>query len=166
MMFDHRIHDVWSSVINEAEQKSVPVTAGLVKHAVEQITSGPRDWTTRQERLQTRVIKGYTVVINMHKDLALLDWAEAENRYVRIDRFTPWGNPFVMDMDDKVMDGNRDTVCDNFEKHYWPYKPSLHAIVHDELRAALCELRGRVLGCHCAPKRCHGDFLAALVNQE
>ena len=26
------------------------------------------------------------------------------------------------------------------------------------------ELRGRVLGCWCAPKPCHGDVLAAIAN--
>lgn len=33
-----------------------------------------------------------------------------------------------------------------------------------ELRAALPELKGKVLGCWCAPKPCHGDILAELAN--
>ena len=33
-----------------------------------------------------------------------------------------------------------------------------------ELMAALPELRGKVLGCWCAPKACHGDVLARLAN--
>ena len=28
------------------------------------------------------------------------------------------------------------------------------------------ELRGRVLGCWCAPRSCHGDVLAAIANDE
>ena len=28
------------------------------------------------------------------------------------------------------------------------------------------ELRGRVLGCWCAPRACHGDVLAAIANDE
>jgi len=30
--------------------------------------------------------------------------------------------------------------------------------------AALPELRGKVLGCWCAPKACHGDVLVSLAN--
>jgi hypothetical protein len=30
--------------------------------------------------------------------------------------------------------------------------------------AALPELKGRVLGCWCAPLACHGDVLAQLAN--
>jgi hypothetical protein len=33
-----------------------------------------------------------------------------------------------------------------------------------ELMAALPELRGKRLGCYCAPKRCHGDTLARLAD--
>lgn len=33
-----------------------------------------------------------------------------------------------------------------------------------ELMAALPELKGKVLGCWCAPKACHGDVLADLAN--
>jgi Domain of unknown function (DUF4326) len=28
------------------------------------------------------------------------------------------------------------------------------------------ELRGKVLGCHCAPKDCHADILARIANDE
>lgn len=33
------------------------------------------------------------------------------------------------------------------------------------LLAALPELKGKVLGCFCKPKACHGDVLADLVNK-
>jgi hypothetical protein len=36
---------------------------------------------------------------------------------------------------------------------------------NEELKArAVRELRGKVLGCYCKPKRCHGDIIAEYVN--
>jgi len=73
---------------------------------------------------------------------------------VRIDRKTKWGNPFVMGRD-----GNRDAVCDKHRKWLW-----------GEIRAGrislreLASLKGKTLGCHCAPERCHGHALEAAAN--
>lgn len=39
-------------------------------------------------------------------------------------------------------------------------------LTQPELVAALPELRGKVLGCWCAPLACHGDVLAKLANEE
>jgi Domain of unknown function (DUF4326) len=39
-----------------------------------------------------------------------------------------------------------------------------HLPAHPELMGALGELRGKVLGCWCSPKPCHGDVLARLAN--
>lgn len=39
--------------------------------------------------------------------------------------------------------------------------PGLAAPTRDEI---VRELRGRVLGCWCAPRACHGDVLAAIAN--
>jgi hypothetical protein len=50
-------------------------------------------------------------------------------------------------------DGDRDTVIRNYADHYLPHKPSL--------LAKLPELRGKALGCWCAPEPCHGDVLKA-----
>ena len=33
-----------------------------------------------------------------------------------------------------------------------------------ELLSCLGELKGKVLGCFCKPKACHGDVLVELVN--
>jgi hypothetical protein len=35
-----------------------------------------------------------------------------------------------------------------------------------QLMARLGELRGKVLGCWCHPKACHGDVLARLADDE
>lgn len=73
---------------------------------------------------------------------------------VRVDRRTGWGNPFVMGRD-----GDRDAVCDKHRAWLW-----------GEIRAgritleALAALRGKRLGCHCAPLRCHADTLSAAAE--
>lgn len=70
---------------------------------------------------------------------------------VYIGRPSKWGNPFVLGKD-----GDRTTVIVKFE-----------AYIRDnaELMAALPELKGKVLGCYCAPLPCHGDVLARLANR-
>lgn len=100
------------------------------------------DETDRKEIVQG----GSSVVANAERDKNLIQWAESKGLAVRIDRGSPFGNPFIMGKD-----GDRDAVCDNYEKHYLPHKPSI--------RSALPSLRGKVLVCHCYPERCHGDSL-------
>lgn len=106
-------------------------------------------WTPDERDLLKRLRAGETVVVNMRDEAhaRLWRWAEQSGMAVRVDRKSIWGNPFLL-----PDDGSRDTVCDAYADHYWPRKPSLHA------RTA--ELRGKALGCWCAPQRCHGDFLA------
>lgn len=68
---------------------------------------------------------------------------------VYIGRGSPWGNPFIIGKD-----GDRDEVCDRFEKEILP--------VLD-----LEPLRGKSLVCFCAPKRCHGhSIIKALYEDE
>ncbi len=55
-------------------------------------------------------------------------------------------------------DGTRDEVIDKFEA-YFLSNPALMA-------AAKRELRGLDLICWCAPKRCHGDILLRVANEE
>lgn len=94
--------------------------------------------------LISRVQSGETVVVNMRDDMARA--LEARGLLTRIDRGTPWGNPFILDED-----GDRSQVIEAYRAHYLPHKPSL-------LRQ-LPTLRGRALGCWCAPEPCHGDVL-------
>ncbi len=65
---------------------------------------------------------------------------------VYIGRGGPWGNPFRIGPD-----GTRDQVVAEYD-HWIGSRP--------DLVARLGELRGRRLGCFCAPQRCHGDVLA------
>lgn len=74
---------------------------------------------------------------------------------VRIDRRSKWGNPFHIGIH-----GNRSEVIALYDE--WVRKQS-------DLIAALPELAGKILGCHCAskvnPKRCHGEVLLKLLKE-
>ena len=61
-----------------------------------------------------------------------------------------WGNPFEIGKD-----GNRKEVIAKFKKYL---------LANEELVDKLPELRGKILGCWCAPKACHCDILADLAN--
>jgi Domain of unknown function (DUF4326) len=62
-----------------------------------------------------------------------------------------WGNPFVVGKD-----GTREEVI---VKHKaWLLSPE-----NKELMNHLPELKGKVLGCWCAPLPCHGDTLSELA---
>ena len=110
----------------------------------------PEPWTDEENDLYTRLTNGETIVVSMRdgRHARLIEWADERGLYVRIDRRTPWGNPFEM-----PGDGDRDTVIENYRTHYLPCKPSL--------MSRLGELRGKALGCWCAPEPCHGDVLRA-----
>lgn len=111
------------------------------------------DWRQDERDRQAQVNDGITVVANAAADKNLICWAEREGLAVRIDRSTRYGNPFVLNED-----GDRDDVCDAYERHYLPHKPS----ITDRIDAG--ELNGKVLVCHCYPQRCHGDCLADHAN--
>lgn len=68
---------------------------------------------------------------------------------VYVGRGTKWGNPFRIGID-----GTRDEVI---AKHAEWILTQRHLI------ADLWELYGKTLGCHCAPKPCHGCTLARLA---
>lgn len=73
-----------------------------------------------------------------------------ERHHVYIGRPSQWGNPFVLGRD-----GTREQVIARYEA--WLLESA-------ELMAALPQLRGKVLGCWCAPRACHGDLLVRLAN--
>ena len=70
---------------------------------------------------------------------------------VYIGRPSTWGNPFVIGRD-----GNREQVIEKY-RAYVLATPALLAAVKPELK-------GKVLGCWCAPQSCHGDVLAELAD--
>jgi hypothetical protein len=132
-------------------------TAGMLKVAKEAAYEQKKEqaqkekWTDEEAELMRKVKSGETVVINMNKHLKVLKYAEDNGIYVRIDRFSDWGNPFIMDED-----GTRDEVCDWYGRMYLPKRKQL-------TKRAL-NLKGKVLGCHCYPNRCHGDYLVHIAD--
>lgn len=70
---------------------------------------------------------------------------------VYIGRPSKWGNPFTL-----TPGADRDAVIARYAT--W-------VVTQPHLMAALGELRGKVLGCWCAPKSCHGDVLARLADE-
>lgn len=95
---------------------------------------------------------GETVVININKHFAVLKYAKDNDLYQQIDRYSEWGNPFHLNSD-----GDRDHVCDAYARYYQD-KKSLHPKIKT--------LKGKALGCHCHPLRCHGDELKKLADNE
>jgi len=69
---------------------------------------------------------------------------------VYIGRPSIWGNPFVIGKD-----GDRDEVIRKYREF---------VLSCPELVCRLPDLKGKVLGCWCHPKPCHGDVLAELAD--
>jgi hypothetical protein len=104
-------------------------------------------WSDDERALQQTLQAGQTITVNFRSHQNLIVWAQAHDLFVRIDRLSIWGNPFELDKD-----GDRATVIANYRDHYLPHKPSL--LIRTD------ELKGKALGCWCAPEACHGDVLA------
>lgn len=64
-----------------------------------------------------------------------------------------FGNPFAIGAD-----GTRDEVIRKYKD--WV----LHSPEAAEVRRRMPELKGKRLGCHCAPLACHGDVIAMIVE--
>lgn len=63
---------------------------------------------------------------------------------------SPLGNPYTIGED-----GTRAEVIQQY-RDYLGRRPDLVRLAR--------ELRGKVLGCHCAPKPCHADLIAQISN--
>lgn len=86
------------------------------------------------------------VVINMRGKPGTADY------FTRVDRGTEWGNPFMM-----RHEGERERVCQLFELYAeWRLTVDPHWLE---------PLRGKHLGCWCAPKRCHAETLLRMANE-
>ena len=70
---------------------------------------------------------------------------------IYIGRPSRFGNPYLIGRD-----GTRDEVIEKFRVHVIE-RPLL-------VKTIRRELRGKVLGCWCAPKPCHGDVLLEIAN--
>lgn len=77
---------------------------------------------------------------------------------VYIGRPSKWGNPFSHRTGTlaRFMSASRSDAIERYEE--WIRE-------QPHLMASLPELRGKVLGCWCRPRRCHGDVLVKLVEE-
>lgn len=69
---------------------------------------------------------------------------------VYIGRPSKWGNPFVLGID-----GDREQCIEQYREWLTTQPELITAILRGELD-------GKVLGCWCSPRPCHGDVLADL----
>lgn len=80
---------------------------------------------------------------------------------VYIGRGSKWGNPFTHHRLDSTQAkwevSSRNEAIRAYEE-WLKGQP--------DLMAALPELRGKILGCWCAPKACHGEVLARLAESQ
>jgi Domain of unknown function (DUF4326) len=70
---------------------------------------------------------------------------------VYIGRPGKWGNPFTIGKD-----GTRDEVLEKYANWFLSH-PNL-------IEEARKELKGKVLGCWCSPKTCHGHVIAEVID--
>ena len=77
---------------------------------------------------------------------------------VYIGRPSKWGNPFSHQAGTlaKFKVSSRDEAVAKFEEY----------LLASDLMKDLHELKGKVLGCWCAPLSCHGDVLVKWANRE
>lgn len=85
--------------------------------------------------------KTETVVVNIR-------WEKCD---LFIGRPSKWGNPFIIGRD-----GDRKEVVKKY--HDW-------ILTQKKLMTSLHELKGKRLGCFCAPLECHGNILVNLIAQ-
>lgn len=81
-----------------------------------------------------------------------------------IGRPSPLGNPFPLHQEH-----DRDVICDLYERWLLSQIEKKNPVVLAELArlAKHAKCSGYlVLGCFCAPKRCHGDVIKAVLTKQ
>ena len=125
-------------------------------------TTPSQPWTPVElERRRWVEALGYPTLLNVRRghDLQLRRWAEETQRLVYIGRAarggykqSKWHNPYPL-----RAEHDRTTVLAQYRQYL---------LTQPTLLAALPELAGKVLGCWCLPKPCHGEILIELLNPQ
>lgn len=99
-------------------------------------------------------------VVNIRRNADVIRQAKATGRYVYIGRGkdSPWGNPFT-----HIPTGTLAQFVVPYDEVLARYEQ--HVRASEILMNRLGTLRGKVLGCFCKPKPCHGDVLVKLVEE-
>ncbi len=100
-----------------------------------------------QETLKTN--PNAILLANINVDRETIAAARQAGIYVFIGKSSKWGSPYQVGWD-----GSRQEVLDKYRR--WIQQ-------QPKLLADLPLLRGKVLGCYCAPRPCHGDILIELA---
>jgi hypothetical protein len=95
-----------------------------------------------------------------HVNHFLVVHCDREPYDVHVGRGTPFGNPFshLPGTPPRLRQLTREDAIEAFEDHVRA-QPELLARIK-------AQLRGKILGCHCAPLACHADILARIANDE
>jgi len=94
---------------------------------------------------------GVTKIVNLNK----------EGYDIYIGRGSKWGCPFTCIKDKETL---ADEIVGSREEALSKYRE--YVMNSPELMDALDELDGKVLGCFCKPKDCHGDILIELLTKK
>lgn len=84
---------------------------------------------------------------------------------VYIGRGSPFGNPFRLPAGGK--EHLRNSACDAYDKHFWEHWVNDPEFV-EELESLVQQAKRDghlILGCFCAPKRCHGETIKSYIDQ-
>ena len=79
----------------------------------------PAPWIADELARRALLEQGVAVAVNLRRDHALIAWARDRGLFVRVDRATPWGNPFVIGRD-----GDRESVIAAYRDRYLPSRPA------------------------------------------
>jgi hypothetical protein len=80
---------------------------------------------------------------------------------VYIGRGSKWGCPYTIIRDRPTL---AKEIVDSKEEALDKYRE--YVLASPELMNSLGELDGKILGCFCSPKQCHGDVLLELISKK
>jgi Domain of unknown function (DUF4326) len=116
---------------------------------------GLREERKAAEASLGRGFDGPTTVVNLRHEGSRYDVYIGRGPGGTVPRYGrgKWGNPFEVGED-----GTREECVEKYEGWLFTERPDLLALIPTELK-------GRRLGCTCAPLPCHGDVLARLADE-
>ena len=103
-----------------------------------------------------------TKVINVNRE----HFYVYDNNYIYIGRPSIFGNPYELNMGKIIKDGSQEEVISKFRDYFY-----LRMSNDTKFRDAVMQLKGKILGCFCRPKKgfqgqllCHGQIIAGYLD--